>query len=383
MNYQKAFLFLTCLSQAWALSAQTESYPEKFPPRILGIMAYDSDSQVWAYLLASDVPAIGNQAPQVSPEGIRLILSAYSEATRLASDSIYIQDLGLQAQGHFAKTGEAFRFRSGYAGHRGGNNYLVFGNGLNDAKSLEAMERGFTKGFGTLGQKLIQSAAAGQLLSRLQSAVLWVSETEGKPGSGIYLRADLHPRPLEEIGKMLNYRYGTISLKESIAYLKVGQTERGQELLANAMELLPGHYVVYPQLILACEQAGQSELALGYLEEAQAADEQFEFYHPDMYPLIKHANFAQLWEERTQRKQDWARAIRSYLDWKQVEEAIRLINQKIKEKPENGEMYFLLGQAYEQKQSTKLARKSYKKALSFDPDHVEAQRAYDRLQKKK
>ena len=68
--------------------------------------------------------------------------------------------------------------------------------------------------------------------------------------------------------------------------------------------------------------------------------------------------------------------IKQLISESKLDEAIDLLNQLLKEKPQSDEAWFLLGKAYYKKGETRLALNSYLEAININPESP-AQEAYN------
>lgn len=208
------------------------SRPKDKPLATYSIVAYDAKTGDLGVAVQSAFLAVGAVAPfaiagvgaiatqsyantTYGPKGLTLLqqgvpVEQIIERLTKDDDRAELRQVGIvNAQGEAAAfTGEACHE---WAGHIVGDNFSCQGNILVDEKTLQAMADTFAKESGPLTRRLVQALAAGQAAGGdrrgQQSAALLVVREKGGYGglNDRYcdLRVDDHPRPVEELQRLL------------------------------------------------------------------------------------------------------------------------------------------------------------------------------------
>jgi len=201
-------------------------------PSTFSIVAFDPETGDLGVAVQSKFLAVGAVVPYAKagvgavatqsyanllygPEGLRLLEEGHTpeEVIRRLTDAdpeAHLRQVGIvDAQGRAAAfTGEGC-FE--WAGHRTGPNVAVQGNILVGPETVDAMYETFLSAQGDLAARLVQALAAGQGAGGdrrgQQSAALLVVREGGSYGGFtdkyIDLRVDDHPRPIEELARLL------------------------------------------------------------------------------------------------------------------------------------------------------------------------------------
>ncbi len=150
------------------------------------------------------------------PRGLALLaegLSAAETVARLTRDD---EERGLRQVGVVSAAGDAAAFTGDecyeWAGHVVGDGYCCQGNILVDAETVRAMATAFESASGDLAGRLVAALAAGQAAGgdrrgQQSAALLVVREGGGYGGYNdrlVDLRVDDHPRPIEELARLLD-----------------------------------------------------------------------------------------------------------------------------------------------------------------------------------
>lgn len=148
------------------------------------------------------------------PEGLKLLGEGLSPEEALERLTSADPERALRQVGMVDARGRAAAFTGErclpWAGHLVGENFSCQGNILVSQAVVEAMAEAFTKASGSLAERLLAALQAGQAAGgdrrgRQSSALLVVREGGGYGGRNdryIDLRADDHPRPIEELKRL-------------------------------------------------------------------------------------------------------------------------------------------------------------------------------------
>jgi uncharacterized Ntn-hydrolase superfamily protein len=206
--------------------------PQPAPRHTFSIVAYDPARQEWGVGTASKVLAVGAGVPWAKagvgavatqalsnttygPRGLDLLAGKKTavEAVKLLTDADAGRErrqLGIvDAQGDAA----AFTGRKcgAWAGEKIGKHYVCLGNLLRGPEVAHAMGAAFEKAKGSLAERIVAAleageAAGGDKRGKQSAAVLVVREKGGYLGfddRAIDLRVDDHPRPVQELARIL------------------------------------------------------------------------------------------------------------------------------------------------------------------------------------
>ncbi|MBI83273.1 MAG: hypothetical protein CMJ81_08770 [Planctomycetaceae bacterium] len=227
----------------WTVLAPWPTAGDEFPRPLqrgvvstFSIVACDLKNRQWGVATQSRVLAVGSIVPfaqaevgavatqswantSFGPQGLKMLNAGHTARETL--DELLQRDEGrdqrqvaivdrLGRVAHF--TGEECL---DWAGARTGENFCCLGNILTGEEVVEAMAGTFQKTVGPLADKMMSAMAAGQAAGgdrrgRQSAALLIVQEMAGYSGFDdryIDLRVDDHPRPIEELGRLLKLRF--------------------------------------------------------------------------------------------------------------------------------------------------------------------------------
>ena len=169
------------------------------------------------------------------------------------------------------------------AGHRTGRGYSVQANMMLNATVPDAMARAYESTQGDLAARLLAALQAAQReggdIRGMQSAALLV--VSGEPtgvawNDRIYdLRIEDHPRPVEELARLLHLARAYRHMNAGDAALTEGDVERALREYATAESMVPdsatnGEMVFWHAVTLA--SLGRVDQALPYFRRAFAQD---------------------------------------------------------------------------------------------------------------
>jgi len=200
------------------------------------IVACDLEQRQWGVATQSRVLAVGSIVPfakaevgaiatqswantTFGPRGLKMLGDDRSAQETL--DALLESDNGranrqvaiIDRQGRVAHfTGEAC---SDWAGAEAGEHFCCLGNILTGKEVVSEMARAFQETEGALADRMLAAMMAGQSAGgdrrgRQSAAMLIVQEKAGYSGFDdrhIDLRVDDHPRPIEELGRLLDLRF--------------------------------------------------------------------------------------------------------------------------------------------------------------------------------
>jgi uncharacterized Ntn-hydrolase superfamily protein len=167
-----------------------------------------------------------------------------------------------------------------WAGGRSGSDYAIQGNILAGEAVVAAMERAFVAGKGSLADRLYAALAAGDAAGgdsrgRQSAALLVVKEGAGYGGFDdreIDVRVDDHPRPFEELKRLLDYAQMNAAWNEGWTAFRRKQFPAALAAQERAASRAPGNGEVLYDLAVIRLAAGQRAGALEALRRALAAN---------------------------------------------------------------------------------------------------------------
>ncbi|RDI74780.1 hypothetical protein Gocc_1669 [Gaiella occulta] len=235
------------------------------------------------------VGAVATQAAGVAAFGPRVLDSL--EAGRLLPDALaeaLAGDAGRETRqlGAVAASGASAAHTGAdclhWAGHRVGPGYAVQGNILAGEAVVAGMESAFLATGGSLAERLVAALEAGQAAGgdvRGQQSAAVVVERAGAAAESregvdriCDLRVDDHPRPIEELRRLLGIHLVWDALRRATAHYEARRWREGAELLRGA---LARHGESAPLLYdLGCFAAltGARDEALAHIARALALD---------------------------------------------------------------------------------------------------------------
>ncbi len=177
-------------------------------------------------------------------------------------------------------TGES---ANAWAGHRVGEHYSAQGNILTGPEVVEAMGDAFEAASGSLAEKLQAAMVAGQAAGgdsrgRQSAALLVVGEGLGRNINNdvvARLQVEDHPRPIEELGRVLNINLSLTAMSRSRARMRDGDSEAALAEAERAAELWPDASDVWLNLGLLAYSAGDRARALESLRRAASLNALF------------------------------------------------------------------------------------------------------------
>lgn len=221
----------------WIAASEGASRPlERGVVSTFSIVACDLKNRQWGVATQSRVLAVGSIVPfaqaevgavatqswantSFGPEGLKMLNAG--RTARETLDDLLQQDEG-RAQRQVAlvdRLGRVAHFTGeeclDWAGAKTGENFCCLGNILTGEEVVKEMADTFQKTVGPLADKMMSAMAAGQAAGgdrrgRQSAALLIVQEMAGYGGFDdryIDLRVDDHPRPIEELGRLLELRF--------------------------------------------------------------------------------------------------------------------------------------------------------------------------------
>jgi uncharacterized Ntn-hydrolase superfamily protein len=233
------------------------------------------------------VGAVATQAfvePSYGPNGLQLLREGKSAPEAL--ETLLAADAGrevrqvaiVDAMGRVAvHTG---RNCIKVAGDETGVGYSVQGNMLRDERVWKAMPAAFESAQGHLADRLLAALEAaerggGDVRGRQSATLLVVS---GKPAARhaaetrIDLRVDDHPRPLEELGRLLTVYRAYERMEEGHAAAAAGKLDQASKLFAEAQDAYPENPEFSFWAGIALANRGKLDEALRFLRFAYARD---------------------------------------------------------------------------------------------------------------
>lgn len=181
------------------------------------------------------------------PQGLELLAGGASPQEAIAALTAADGERALRQVGMVDGRGRSFAYTGedchAWAGHLVGPGYACQGNILVGGETVQAMAQAFLQASGELAERLVAALAAGQAAGGdrrgQQSAALLVVRAGGSYGGYsdryIDLRVDDHPRPIEELGRLLRLHriYFQKPLPEEMLPLAGDLLREVQSLLAR------------------------------------------------------------------------------------------------------------------------------------------------------
>jgi uncharacterized Ntn-hydrolase superfamily protein len=235
-------------------------------PGTFSIVAFDHRNGDLGVAVQSKFPAVGNTVPwaktkvgaiatqawvnvSYGPTGLQLLGKGFSASETLqkllANDPHpeVRQASIVDAQGRVAvHTGKDCM---NWAGHVSGNGYSCQGNILASSKVVNSMAHAYENTSGDLIEKLLNALSAGQEAGgdrrgQQSAAILVVREKGGYEGYTdryVDLRVDEHPRPIDELQRILKIYDMTMLSREDPASLLVIDSELARRIQQNLKRL--------------------------------------------------------------------------------------------------------------------------------------------------
>ena len=235
------FLALICLCVTFATQKLTGDEAQNMPEwdivATFSIVACDLERRQWGVVTQSRVLAVGSIVPfakaevgaiatqswantTFGPNGLKMLSEAKSAQETLDTllenddDREHRQVAIVDRQGRIAHfTGDKCLE---WAGAKTGNHYCCLGNILVGKEVVSDMAETFENTDGSLADRMRAAMVAGQNAGgdrrgRQSAGMLIVQDKAGYSGFDdryIDLRVDDHPRPIEELGRLLDLRLG-------------------------------------------------------------------------------------------------------------------------------------------------------------------------------
>ncbi len=276
------------------------------PVATFSIVAYDPDTQEMGVAVQSKYFSVGHVVPWGEAgvgvvatqanvnagyglEGLRLLregLSAEAVRERLLAEDTFPGIEGRQfavvdANGGIAvHTGPS---ANAWAGHRVGEHYSAQGNILTGPEVVEAMGDAFEAADGTLAERLQAAMVAGQEAGgdsrgRQSAAMLVVGEGLGRNINNdvvARLQVEDHPRPIQELGRVLNINLSLTAMSRSRERMGAGDGEGAMREAERAAALWPDASDAWLHLGLLAYSLGDRDRALSALREAASRNDLF------------------------------------------------------------------------------------------------------------
>jgi uncharacterized Ntn-hydrolase superfamily protein len=173
------------------------------------------------------------------------------------------------------------------AGHHIGDQYSVQANLMANDTVWPEMARAFESTQAPLARRLLaalQAAqdAGGDLRGQQSAAILIVSGDRSEPPwkRVLELRIEDHPRPVEELARLMRLAHGFELTGAAEEALASGDIDRSVELFARANEVSPGHDELQFWTALALGRAGRVDEASQLFREVFRAN-------PPMAELVR------------------------------------------------------------------------------------------------
>jgi uncharacterized Ntn-hydrolase superfamily protein len=241
------------------------------------------------------VGAVATQSfvePAYGPLGLELMRAGMSapsalEALVTGDDHPGVRQVAMiDAEGRAAAhTGESAIIA---AGHVVGENFSVQANLMEHATVWPAMARAFESARGDLAERMMVAleaaqAEGGDIRGRQSAALLVVSgESSGKPWADrlFDLRIEDHPRPLEELRRLLHLARAYQAMNAGDEAMTVNDIGAAVEHYNGAAEMVPGNAEMVYWAAVTLAGAGRVEESLPRFESAFAADPRWAILTP-------------------------------------------------------------------------------------------------------
>lgn len=163
-----------------------------------------------------------------------------------------------------------------WAGGRNGPNYAIQGNILAGKEVVAAMEKAFLEVPGDLAGRLfatllVGESRGGDSRGKQSAAMLVVREGAGYGGytdRAIDIRVDDHPKPLAELGRLLNIAQMNYAWNDAWTLFTRKEYQKALEPMERAAELAPEYGEVHYDLACIRLATGNRAGALAALKKA-------------------------------------------------------------------------------------------------------------------
>ena len=277
--------------------------------------------------------------------------------------------------------GTGLKYQPGHSQIIQKGRFMIFGYQLSNQEALKKILNELENNSELLiGDRLIKALETGKAENVILGKIQHVVIEEAEP-TWVQIRSS-EPKALESLIKQWQLRKSITNLNHTLELFQAEQTTTNKNQLESVVEHFPQIEGFHSPLLKAYILLGQEEKTLQILQKAIQQEPSYKAFLPDYHILKKFDAYEKLIDSQQFNENEWNRAIKSYLEYDQIDEAIYWINQTLKKFPDNPYTYYLMGEAYAQKRNKKLARKSYQKALKIDPNLIEAKLALQKVQKK-
>jgi uncharacterized Ntn-hydrolase superfamily protein len=365
------------------------------------IIAYDPQAQEWGIAVATNNIYVGNSTCYIQPgtgafsviaetepmyadngftqlkQG-KTIEQAIQYTRDLDSLADYRQVAGIDANGNaYAFTGSSLKYWKGRSGHLTGTNFVVMGNQL-APNVLRYMANTFEHTPGTLATRLLRSLIAGERaggqISGKQSAALLVRGVHNEWFNQIDLRVDHSKYPFNDLQRLLNYHYGRILINQATNAIAMGNKNRGEALLRQAVQQTSGWYGIYTKLAKAYLLLDREQNAITLIKAAVLAEPRWKENLSAFYCLYHDPAISPLYPVKLFTVIDWNNAISMLIDLGHIQQSITLSESVIRQYPYSSYTWYLQAKAYHQSGNLQQAKTALMNALRFDPKNADATR---------
>jgi uncharacterized Ntn-hydrolase superfamily protein len=368
------------------------------------IVGYDAGAREWGVAVATNNIYVGNSTVYIQPglgafsviaetepayaingfEQLRSgksIREAIGYTMKNDSDAYLRQVSGIDSLGNcFAFTGSAWKYQKGYAGHFIGKGYVVMGNQLADSVLLR-MSSTFEKTAGTLAQRLLAALIAGERaggqVTGKQSAALAVKGANNEWFNNIDLRVDNSRDPFGDLQILLNYHYGRIRLNQAIGAIRMGNIQKGKDLLADAARMVKGWNGLQGKIALAYLLLHEEAQAVSVIRAAISDNPQWKENLPAFYLLRNDPGMKGLIDENKFGEKDWIAAVSLLDQLDRNAEMGSLAKKALQRFPSSSYLSFQLGEALLAEGRRDEAKLALQEAIRLDPANEEAVRALE------
>lgn len=169
------------------------------------------------------------------------------------------------------------------AGHVIGDNFSCQANVMANNKVWHAMKKAYEKSKGDLADRLVAALEGGQSvggdLRGQMSTALLVFSGQKQPHLGmgrvLELRVEEHPRPIEELKKLVRHNYAHNLLRQSRILGMNGQFKEVAEAMRQALAIIPDQMEFKFYLAVGLFGAGQKAKGLKVFKEVFAEQPQW------------------------------------------------------------------------------------------------------------
>jgi uncharacterized Ntn-hydrolase superfamily protein len=300
--------------------------PEATRIATFSIVGYDPETEELGIAVASKFLAVGAVVPWAKagagavatqsyanttygPEGLKLMASGLDAPNALDNLVNADEDRERRQVGMVDARGVSATFTGkeciAWAGGKAGKYYACQGNILVGEETVNAMAETFETTEGELAVRLIRALKAGEdaggdSRGKQSAALLVVKEGGGYLGLNdryIDLRVDDHPRPIDELMRILDIQLSYSALFKASALKQQGDLAAAAAEAQRAVDINPELPEALYDLACYYSLAGMKEEALKALEKAIALSPEFRQMareDPDLEPLRNEGAFKQI-----------------------------------------------------------------------------------------